>query len=67
MTTTTAKYDPLADGPALARFFSISPATVRSWVHRGQLERRGTDGRGRNLYSIAEAQALAESAGWRAT
>jgi hypothetical protein len=67
MTTTAAKYDPLADGPALARFFSVSPATVRSWVHRGRLQRRGCDERGRNLYSIAEAQALAESAGWKPT
>lgn len=65
--TTTAKDDPLADGPALAKFFSVSPATVRSWVHRGRLQRKGCDKRGRNLYSIAEAQVLAESAGWKAT
>lgn len=65
--TTTAKYDPLADGPALAKFFGVSPATVRSWVHRGQLERRGTDKRGRNLYSVAAAQVLAEKAGWMVT
>lgn len=65
--TITPIYDPLADGPALAKFFGVSPATIRSWVHRGQLERRGTDGRGRNLYSIAQAQALAEKAGWTVT
>jgi len=63
----TKEYDPLADGPALAKFFSVSPATVRSWAHRGQLEKRGTDERGRNLYSVAEAQALAEKAGWKVT
>jgi DNA-binding transcriptional MerR regulator len=61
------KYDPLADGPALAKFFGVSPVTVRSWVRRGRLQRRGRDRRGRNLYSVAEAQSLAENAGWKGT
>ncbi len=34
-------------------------ATVRSWAHRGLLRRMGTDRRGRALYSLAEAEALA--------
>jgi DNA-directed RNA polymerase specialized sigma24 family protein len=54
-----AGYDPLADALALAALLHVSPATVRSWAHRGRLDRRGRDPRGRTLYSIAEASALA--------
>lgn len=53
------EYDPLADAPALAVMLGVSPVTVRSWAHRGRLARRGRDKRGRTLYSIAEATALA--------
>jgi len=56
-------YEPLADAQAIATFLSVSPATVRSWKHRGRLTPRGSDKRGRVLYSIEQAQALAQSAG----
>lgn len=54
-----AAYDPLADTKALAAWLKISPATVRSWAHRGRLTRRGRDARGRTLYSLTEAAELA--------
>lgn len=54
-----AGYDPLADALALAALLHVSPATVRSWAHRGRISRRGRDHRGRTLYSVAEATALA--------
>lgn len=54
-----AGYDPLADALALSALLHVSPATVRSWAHRGRISRRGRDARGRTLYSIAEATALA--------
>jgi hypothetical protein len=56
-----AGYDPLIDTPALAAWLKISPATVRSWAHRGRLTRRGRDRRGRALYSATEAAELIKS------
>ncbi|MFD8404651.1 hypothetical protein ACFV1G_08205 [Streptomyces anulatus] len=34
------------------------PATLRSWIHRGELTRRGYDPRGRALVDLHEVQAL---------
>jgi len=53
------RHDTLADTEAIASFLHVRPATVRSWAHRGQLERRGRDRRGRTLYSVKQAQGLA--------
>ncbi|WP_432111380.1 hypothetical protein [Streptomyces sp. YPW6] len=36
------------------------PATLRTWIHRGELTRRGYDDRGRVLVDLDEATALAE-------
>ncbi|MGW4040456.1 hypothetical protein ACWEIM_29975 [Streptomyces sp. NPDC004778] len=35
-----------------------SPATLRTWIHRGELTRRGYDPRGRALVDLHEVQAL---------
>ncbi|MFF2226271.1 hypothetical protein ACFVV7_23485 [Streptomyces globisporus] len=35
-----------------------SPATLRTWIHRGELTRHGYDPRGRALIDLDEAQAL---------
>lgn len=61
-TTTTVEVDGrvLCDGPALARTLHVAPATIRQWRHRGHLTRLGTDTRGRALYDLDEALALAE-------
>lgn len=48
----------LADTQAIAFFARRSPATVRSWAHRGLLTRRGTDQRGRALYDLNEVAEL---------
>ncbi|MFG2763135.1 hypothetical protein [Streptomyces rubiginosohelvolus] len=34
------------------------PATLRSWIHRGELTRRGYDNRGRALVDLHEVEAL---------
>ena len=49
----------LADTAAIALLTGRKPGTIRSWAHRGLLKRRGTDKRGRALYSLTEAEALA--------
>lgn len=49
----------LADTAAIAVATGRKAATIRSWAHRDLLARRGTDQRGRTLYDIDEAQALA--------
>jgi len=36
----------LADTQAIAVLVARPPATIRSWAHRGQLTRHGTDRRG---------------------
>ncbi|POG47111.1 hypothetical protein BV881_12285 [Streptomyces sp. ZL-24] len=35
-----------------------SPATLRTWIHRGELTRHGYDPRGRALIDLDEVQAL---------
>ncbi|WP_282686314.1 MULTISPECIES: hypothetical protein [unclassified Streptomyces] len=35
-----------------------SPATLRTWIHRGELARRGYDPRGRALVDLHEVEAL---------
>jgi hypothetical protein len=49
----------LADTQAIAILLARPAATIRSWAHRGQLTRHGTDRRGRTMYDIGEAQQLA--------
>ncbi|WP_267488061.1 hypothetical protein [Streptomyces sp. DH8] len=34
------------------------PATLRTWIHRGELTRHGYDPRGRALVDLHEVQAL---------
>ncbi|WPM94398.1 MerR-like transcriptional regulator [Arthrobacter phage Cupello] len=58
----------LVDTQAAAVAVSVSPATVRSWAHRGYLERKGTGpGSGRpaqydlgQVYNVAAAIARGE-------
>jgi DNA-binding transcriptional MerR regulator len=45
--------------PEAARLVGVSPATMRSWRHRGWIEPQGLDERGRPLYT-REAARLAE-------
>ncbi|MFD5975550.1 hypothetical protein [Streptomyces bacillaris] len=35
-----------------------SPATLRTWIHRGELTRHGYDPRGRALIDLGEVEAL---------
>jgi DNA-binding transcriptional MerR regulator len=44
---------------AIAFLTGRKPGTIRSWASRGLITRRGTDGDGRALYGIDDAQALA--------
>ena len=48
----------LADTQAIAFMTHRAPATIRSWAHRGLLERRGTGPRGIALYSVEEAESV---------
>lgn len=48
----------LADTQAIAVMTSRTPATIRSWAHRGLIQRRGTGRRGIALYSVEDAEAL---------
>lgn len=59
--------DGRVDGPAAAAFLTatghpISAATIRVWAHRGLVERRGQDHKGRTLYDLAELEARARHA-----
>ena len=50
----------LLTGPEAALLCEVSPATIRSWKHRGLLVAAGLDPRGRPLYTqLAVAQAEA--------
>lgn len=40
------------DTLAAAHAARVRPATIRSWAHRGHLERAGTDPKGRALYVL---------------
>ena len=48
----------LADTHAIALMTRRAPSTIRSWAHRGHLQRRGTDWRGRALYALEDAEAI---------
>jgi hypothetical protein len=49
----------LADTYMIALITRRKPGTVRSWASRGLLTRKGTGKRGRALYDMDEAEALA--------
>ena len=49
----------LVDTQAAAAAGIVSPATVRSWAHRGWLVRRGTGRRNRALYSLEDVYQVA--------
>ena len=51
----------LADTQSIAFMTGVTPATVRSWAHRGHLTRRGTGPRGTALYDVEEADALIDN------
>ena len=53
---------PLADAQAIGLLTGRRPGTIRSWASRGQLKRRGRDGR-RVLYDTEEAEELAKEIG----
>jgi DNA-binding transcriptional MerR regulator len=50
----------LADTQAIAFLTGRTPATIRSWAHRGLITRRGTGPRGRALYAIEDAEAVVD-------
>lgn len=50
----------LVDTGAAAEAVGVSPATIRSWVNRGLLERKGRDRRGRGLVDLAAVIAADE-------
>ena len=49
----------LGDAAMVATATGRTHATIRSWIHRGKLTRKSRDQRGRNLYDLDEALALA--------
>lgn len=40
------------------REYDIKPGTLRQWVLRKKVEKRGTDGQGRQLYDVAQAVSM---------
>jgi DNA-binding transcriptional MerR regulator len=50
----------LVDTVAAGLAVHVAPATVRGWKHRGLIEGKGKDARGRVLYSLADVYAAAE-------
>jgi hypothetical protein len=50
---------PLADTQAVALAVRRAPSTIRSWAHNNLITRRGVDAKGRALYDLDEAAALA--------
>ncbi|ALY08908.1 MerR-like helix-turn-helix DNA binding domain protein [Arthrobacter phage Galaxy] len=49
----------LVDTVAAATAAGVPSSTLRGWAHRGLLERKGTDGRGRAVYSLADVYRVA--------
>lgn len=49
----------LVDTQAAAAAGIVSPATVRSWQHRGWLVRKGTGKRNRALYDLEDVYRVA--------
>lgn len=49
----------LVDTQAAAAAGIVSPATVRSWAHRGWLERKGTGQHNRALYNLEDVYRVA--------
>lgn len=49
----------LLDGVALAHALRVHPQSVRRWASKKKLQRRGVDRRGRALYDLDEAIAVA--------
>lgn len=50
----------LADTQAIAFMTQRTPATIRSWAHRGLITRRGTGLHGIALYAVEDAEALVD-------
>ncbi|UVK62602.1 MerR-like helix-turn-helix DNA binding domain protein [Arthrobacter phage TaylorSipht] len=50
----------LVDSVAAATAAGVKPSTFRGWAHRGLLERKGTDARGRALYELGDVYRAAE-------
>lgn len=55
----------LVDTNAAAAAVKCKPGTVRSWASRGELASKGSDHRGRTVYSLAEVYAVAARMGKR--
>ncbi|WNM65735.1 MerR-like helix-turn-helix DNA binding domain protein [Arthrobacter phage Vulpecula] len=54
MTVGTEGRPVLVDSVAAATAAGVKPATLRGWAHRGLLERKGTDSKGRAVYDLAD-------------
>ncbi|WPM94320.1 MerR-like transcriptional regulator [Arthrobacter phage Marchesin] len=52
----------LVDSIAAARAVQCNPATIRGWASKGWIDRRGTDGKRRALYSLVQVYEVAELA-----
>lgn len=50
----------LVDAHAAALVLPVKPATVRQWKHRGLVTAHGQDRRGRDLFDLAELQAISD-------
>jgi hypothetical protein len=50
----------IADIYAASAFTGAKPATIRLWIHRGELAHGGYDKRGRAQVDLEEAKALVE-------
>jgi DNA-binding transcriptional MerR regulator len=62
--------DGLLPTPQAAQMVGVSPATIRSWRHRGWLEPQGLDEHGRPLYTrqaVREAERTVRQNGLRAS
>ncbi|WP_415171588.1 MerR family transcriptional regulator [Nocardioides sp.] len=50
----------LIDTITAAVAVNVSPATIRSWQHRGHLKPKGRDHRGRTTYDLADVMDASE-------
>lgn len=60
MASTEADPVVLVDTVAAGVAVHVAAATIRGWKHRGLIEGKGKDTRGRVLYSLADVYAAAE-------
>lgn len=63
---TAENLDDLVSTTDAAREIGVATETIRSWAHRGHLEKAGLDEKGRPMYRLIDVVRAARDTRWRA-